>query len=185
MLVGICTPEGSVAQQRIEPFESIELRFSGMSNVNRNFLHEFWKPGVGGELSAATPFYLGFAEFGGALHQYRVEEPSVPRFSAVHLYFGWGLGTDLGSRLRIEGSGRVGNYRMTFDENTFPGVKNENELTVGFQGRLAVRAAGPVSIHVAGNYTKAFTYIRLNLWYVAAGISYQLDSPGWLKEFLR
>ncbi len=173
------------AQLRAAPFETLEVRAGGMLNVNRNFLHAFWREGYGGEAAIATPFYLGYAEVGGAFHRYRVEQPTVPAFNALLLYAGWGLGLDVAGRLRLEGGGRIGNYRMSFDEVTFTGVRNESELALLLHTRVTVRAAGPVSVYAAGSYMKVYTFVRLNLWYVSAGLSYRLRSPGWLKDFLR
>jgi hypothetical protein len=174
------------AQSGSTPFETLELRFSGARNLNRNFLHAFWQQGTGGEFSIETPFYLGYAEVGGAYHRYPVNEATVPAFDAVLVYAGWGLGVGVADRLRLEGGARIGNYRMSFDEATlFPGVKNESELALMLNARLAIRLVGPMSLRVGGSYMKVYTFLRLNLWYASAGLSYRLNSPNWLKEFLR
>ena len=173
------------AQAQTEPFETIELRVSGTANVNRNFLHNFWNQGTGVQVALATPFYLGFVEAGSALHRYEAVG-EVPGLSAVWLYAGWGLGLDLADRLRLEGSARIGNYHMSFDEaSAFASVVNESELAVMLHARAALRAAGPAYIYVSGSYLQAYTFIRMKLWYVSAGVSFRLPSPNWLKVFLR
>lgn len=172
------------AQNPHEPFSTLELRLSGTQNVHRNFLHTYWQPGIGGDVALATPFYLGFAEAGVAYHRYRIDDPNVPAFHAVLLFAGWGLAAET-NRLRLEGSFRIGNYRMSFDENTFAGVRNESELALGVQGRVLVQVVGPVSVHVAGSYMQAYTFLRLKLWYASAGLSYRLQTPHWAEEFLR
>lgn len=174
------------AQTDTVPFETLEFRLSGARNVNQNFLHTFWQQGTGGEFSVATPFYLGYAEVGGAYHRYPVKQFTVPAFDALLSFAGWGLSGSVADRLRLEGGVRIGTYRMTFDEITdFPGVKNESELALMLNARLAVRPVGPVSLHVGGSYMKVYTFLRLNLWYASAGLSYRLNSPPWLKDFLR
>jgi hypothetical protein len=173
------------AQQRTEPFSTVEFRVSGTSNINRNFLHVFWKPGAGIESSLATPFYFGFLEFGGALHRYDAAR-DVPGFGAVWLYMGWGLGFDVASRLRLDGSARLGNYRMSFDEqNEFSGVVNESELAVMLHARLAVRTVGPVFVYASGSYLQAYTFLRLKLWYASVGVSLRVPAAEGLKKFLR
>lgn len=172
------------AQEAITPFSTLEFRLSGTQNVHRNFLHTYWQPGIGGEATLATPFYLGYAEAGGAYHSYRVDDPGVPAFHAMQIFAGWGLSAKY-SRLQLEGGVRIGNYRMSFDESTFAGVRNESELALGVQGRLAVQVAGPVSLHVAGSYVQVYTFLRLKLWYASAGLSYRLQTPRWAEEFLR
>ena len=174
------------AQQRTEPFSWIALRVNGTSNVNRNFLHDFWKPGTGVEGSIASPFYLGFIEFGGAIHRYNAEQ-DVPGFGALWLYAGWGLGVDVAGRFRLESSARLGNYRMSFDtaETEFAGVANESELAMMVTARVAVRMVGPVSIYASGSYLQAYTFLRLKLWYASAGLSFRLTTPNGLKDFLQ
>ena len=174
------------AQERTEPFSTVELRVGGTSNVNRNFLHEFWKRGTGVELSFGTPFYLGFLEFGSALQRYEALG-DVPGFGAVWLYAGWGLGVDVADRLRLEGSARIGNYHMGFDDaaTEFAGVANESELAMMVNARVAVRAVGPVSIYVSGSYMQAYTFLRLKLWYASAGLSFRFKTPDGLKDFLQ
>jgi hypothetical protein len=184
ILFGMTTQPGR-AQQRAEPFGTVEFRLAGTSNVNRNFLHEFWQPGGGAEATLATPFYFGFLELGAAVHRYDAAQ-DVPGFGALWLYAGWGLGADVGDHLRLEASGRVGNYHMSFDGGSeFSGVINESELALMGQARVAVRPVGPLSIFVSGSYLQAYTFLRLKLWYVSAGLSYRLTSPDWLKDFLR
>ena len=158
---------------------------NGTTNVNRNFLHEFWKPGAGVEASVGTPFYLGFLEFGGAIYRHEAEQ-DVPGFGAVWLYAGWGLGAELTDRLRLESSARIGNYHMAFDDPTeFAGVANENELAMMLNARVVVRMVGPASIYASGSYLQAYTFIRLKLWYASAGLSFRLPTPDGLKDFLQ
>lgn len=184
ILFGMAARTG-LAQQRAEPFGTVELRLAGTSNVNRNFLHEFWQSGRGAEAMLATPFYVGFLELGTAVHRYDADQ-DVPGFGALWLYAGWGLGTDVGDRIRLEASGRVGNYHMSFDSGSeFSGVINESELALMGQARVAVRPVGPLSVFVSGSYLQAYTFLRLKLWYVSAGLSYRLTSPDWLKDFLK
>lgn len=178
LLGGVPAAHGQTA------FSTVEVRAAGTVNFNHSFVHEFWEQGVGGEVFAATPFYAGYAELGGALHRYRAAA-DVPAFDAWALLAGWGVRLELGSRLRLEGGPRIGNYHMRFEEATFTGVRNESELALGAMGRLAVRPAGPVSVFVAGSYTRVFTFNRLKLWYASAGISYRFTSPTWLKDFLK
>ena len=173
------------AQQGTEAFSTVELRLGGTSNVNRNFLHEFWQSGTGVEAALATPFYVGFLELGTAIHRYEADQ-DVPGFGALWLYTGWGLGVDVADRFRLDGSARLGNYRMSFDDaSEFAGVATENELGVMLNARLAVRLVGPVSVYASGSYLQAYTFLRLKLWYASAGLSIRTPSPDWLKNILQ
>jgi hypothetical protein len=188
VLLAACLPTTPPAcAQGTEAFDWVEIRMAGAQNVNRNFLHEFWTPDPGGEFSVATPFYFGYAEFGGAYHRYRMDHADVPDFDAVLVYAGWGLDLEVARRLRLEAGLRAGNYRMSFDDKDIPfaGVRHESELALLVNARVALRPVGPVWLYVGGSYMKVFTFLRLNLWYASAGLSMRLHSPDWLKDFLR
>ncbi len=173
------------AQPLTEPFSTVDLRLGVTRNINHTFLHEFWKPGGGLDATITTPFYLGFLEIGTAVHRYEADQ-DVPGFAALWLYAGWGLGVDLTDRIRLEGSGRMGNYHMSFDSGSeFTGVINESELALMVQSRLAVRPTGSLSVFVSGSYLQAYTFLRLKLWYVTTGLSYRVDTSQWLKGFLK
>ncbi len=168
-----------------QPFETLELSVTGTVNVNRNLLHEFWRAEPGGGLNVTTPFYLGFAEAGGLLHRYGVQTGAVPRFDALLVYAGWGLRLRLAPRLTWQNGFRVGNYRMMFDDDTFAGVRNESELALSLHSSLSLRLSGRMAVRVSGSYTKVFTFLRLKLFHVSAGVTYRMRTPEWLREFLR
>ncbi len=168
-----------------QPFETLDLSLTGTINVNRNFLHEFWRADPGGGLTVTTPFYLGFAEAGGALHRYEAKGSGVPRFDALLVYVGWGLGLEPVPRMEWRNGFRVGNYRMMFDDDTFAGVQNESELALAVQSSLMYRITERIAVRLTGSYTKVFTFHRLKLFHVSAGVSYRMRTPGWLREFLQ
>ncbi|WP_456427219.1 hypothetical protein [Rhodocaloribacter sp.] len=174
-----------VSPLHAQPFETLEWSVTGTVNVNRNFLHEFWRAEPGGGLNLTTPFYLGFAEAGGLLYRYGTKSGGVPRFDALLLYAGWGLRLKLAPRLAWQNGFRVGNYRMRFDDDTFAGVRNESELALALHSSLHLRLSERVAVRVSGSYTKVFTFLRLKLFHVSAGVSYRMRTPGWLREFLR
>jgi hypothetical protein len=74
---------------------------------------------------------------------------------------------------------------MVFDEDTFPGVRNETELTLAAHTRIEVLARRGLGVHVSGTYLKVYTFPRLDLAYASVGLTSRLNTPGWLKAFLR
>lgn len=177
---------GRLAAQpgRGAPFETLDVEIGGTFNTNRTLLHDFWKPGYGVEGQIATPFYLGEAVAGGAFHRYGVVA-DVPAFDALLLVVGWGLPLSLGSHLRWHNAFTLGNYRMTFDDDTFAGVRNESELILGLQSRLHVHLSQAWSLYVGGRYDRVFTEARMPLFFVSAGLSHTLRTPRWLRTFLQ
>jgi len=179
------TPATVAAQDRRAPFETLEVMVVGATNVNHNFLHTFWKPHTGGGLVLTTPFYLGTAEVGGLYHEYTPRSEGRPLFNAFFLFAGWGLHARPTARISWYNGFRVGNYRMSFDEDTFSGTRNESELTFALQSRLSLSLSSRIAVHLEGGYQKTYTFLRLKLFFVSAGLSYRLHSPAWLKELLQ
>ncbi len=175
----------TAAAQPAGAFETLELHALGAANVNRTFLHTLWRARPGAGLSAETPFYLGRIEVGGAWQRFAAATPTVPRFDALLLYLGWGFRWRLSRSLSWQNTVRLGNYRMTFDEQTFSGVRNESETAVGFAAGLDLRLLRSLGLRVGGHYMKAFTFRRLHLFHVEVGLSYSLKTPEWLKTVLQ
>lgn len=168
-----------------DAFSRIEVLAGGNYNVGDSQVHDYWEPGYGGELSFLTPFYLGDAELGGAYHRYEASSGDVPRFDALLVYAGWGIALRPIEAVSWYNGFRIGNNRMTFDEETFPGVKNESEFVLGAQSRLTIRLFKQTGIFGAAHFTQTYTYIRIRTVYVSAGLTTSFAAPSWLQTILR
>ncbi len=168
-----------------KPFSRIEIAGGGALNVGNGPIHDYWEPGYGGEISFLTPFYLGSAEAGAAYHRYEEVSGRVPRFDALLVFAGWGLALEPVDWVSWYNGFRLGNNRMTFDEETFPGVKNESEFLVGAQSRVTIRLFKQTGIFGAAHYTQTYTFVRFRTLYVSAGLTTSFGTPSWFQAFLR
>lgn len=168
-----------------EAFSRVSFSAGGTQNANRNDFHDQWASGNGGEIAFATLFYAGEAEIGVALHRYDAVDPEVPRFDAVWTHLGWSLNLSPFEILSWRNGFDVGNYWMTFDEETFAGVRSESELTLGLLTRLDLHLSRAVSLYAAGRYMQLYTSPRLRMAYISGGLRVTLKSPDWLMTFLR
>lgn len=182
LLAALLAAEPSAAQ---DAFSRISLSGGRAYNVNENDFHDSWAVRYAGEAAFATPFYAGEAELGAALHRYDAVGPDVPRFDAVLFYLGWGLDLSPFEVLSWQSGFDVGTYRMTFDEETFPGVRNESEVMLGLNTRIRFNFSRAVSLYAIGRRMRIYTDPRLELTYVSAGIRVTIDSPNWLMTILR
>lgn len=132
-----------------------------------------------------TPFYFGDAELGAAYHPYDVTNGEVPRFDAIHVFAGWGIRLSPISSASWYNGFRLGNNRMTFDEDTFAGVKNESEFLLGAQSKLTIRLFRQTGIFAAAHFTQTYTYVRFRTLHVSAGLTTSFATPSWLQTFLR
>jgi hypothetical protein len=173
-----------------EPFSRIEISGGPTfnvkeGNVTEERIHRFWSPGRGGELSLLTPFYLGDAEAGVSIHRYDAIGSDVPSFDAILVYFGWGFNWELVPGLFWYNGLRIGNNRMSFDEDTFPGIKNESEFLLGGQTRATFHVFRHTGIFASAQMTQTYTFVRFRTLYISAGLTTSLSTPDWLRSFLR
>ncbi|MEM1125093.1 MAG: hypothetical protein AAGI71_00460 [Bacteroidota bacterium] len=170
------------------PFSTVGV-FVGSGPTGRAYgtLPLFWQPQRHAEAVVLTPFYAGYAELGGAYRTYDpLPQTSVPAFSSLQVFAGWGGVVPLGPRLRFHLGGRIGTHRMSFDaDEDFEGLVNESELIAGLQARLHVRIAGPLVLFGAVTYQQTFTEVPMRTLYGLGGLGLQRRTPGWLLEVLR
>ncbi len=166
------------------PFATLEVAAGGSTDVARSLVDTYWEQGYGAELSVTTPFYAGTAELGGALHRFDARTADVPRFDAVAVFAGWGVELHPVRWAGWYNGVRIGNYRMSFDDDTFAGVRNESELLVGLHSRIDLELGGWT---VFGGVTlqQVYTFIRMRSVHVGGGLRYRMRAPGWLQEVLR
>lgn len=182
-LVLMLLTSGTVLGQ--SAFSRITLSGGGDINVYHPRLLPHWNAGRGGHLSASTPFYFGEVEAGVAFHRYDVPSGEVPRFDALMAFGGWGVRLVPAESFSWYNGLRVGNYRMAFDEETFPGIRNESELALGLFTRVDVHLSTALNVFVAGRYNRMYTAPRLDLAYLSGGLAISFESPEWLLTLLR
>lgn len=183
LFLGCASPSHVHAQD--EPFSRVRIAGGPAVNVGDSRILEYWEPGSGGEITLSTPFYLGSAELGGAYYRYDSASSSVPNFDAVLVFVGWGIALTPVKWVTWYNGIRVGNNRMTFDEETFPGVKNESEFLLGGQSRLTLRVYKQTGIFASVQHTQTYTFIRFRTTSVSAGLTTSFAAPPWLQSILR
>ena len=166
-----------------QPFRSLDVSAEPHVDVHRGLFQQYWTAAEGGLLTLRTPFYLGYVELGGGAHRFDPVTPEVPDFHALMVLAGWGLDGQV-RRLGASAGVRIGNYRMTFDDDTFRGWQTESELLLGATARVQVRLVRGLHVFGTGSYMKTFTYIRLQQVLVGGGLALQVQTPGWLKPVL-
>ncbi len=185
VLLVLCLLAGALQVQAQAPFSTLEFQVLTTSNVNRNLLHEYWRPGRGGTITLATPFYWGITETGATIHRYNAAR-DVPGFGAFWVFAGWSVDWRLKSTIAVRPGLRLGNYRMSFDgaETTFAGVSTESDLVLS--GGVAISAAiGPTwGVSARADYLRVHTTPLLRLWYVSGGLAVRIPAGRRLRALL-
>ncbi|MEM1041133.1 MAG: hypothetical protein AAGI91_00745 [Bacteroidota bacterium] len=182
-LLLLCAP---VAAQ---PFETIEVGLSGVGTVADAPFTDFWDPGPGIEVWAATPFYLGDFRLGLAAAWHTASgaaaDPAVPDFVSFYTSAGWSVGIGLPGGVQLAPGVRVGLFNMRFDTDDPAAVRSEAELTAGFDLRASVPIASGWRLTAGGSAVRMFTAERIDLGFVQVGVSRAFRTPEWLREALR
>lgn len=173
------------AQSRTEPFSRIEIRASGTRNLDQNGSLDLWTPRYAGTGIISTPFYAGHVHGGLRVQPFDARSLNQPSFLSAYMFLGWGFRLSLSDHFQFESGGRVGNYFMAFDDDILAGLRNESELAVSAYHSMHVYLSNGFGFFIEGSYTRIFTFIRMNMTHVSAGLTIRLRTPEWLRTFLR
>lgn len=167
-------------------FQTIKFRVHAVSNINDNIFHQYWDPQYGTELQIDMPFYSGIIEGGVHLYPYNGRENQYVDFLVQYYYVGWGINLPVYSQISWYNGLRFGNYLMSFDdEDINPTQVNESELGFGLNSRLELGLSRRWNIDIGIGYLVVYTKKRLELTMISIGFSYMIDSPQWIKDFLK
>jgi len=174
------------AENTDKTFQSATFRINLVTNINRNTLHQYWNPLLGGEAEIETPFYAGEIRVGLHLYQFNGKTDDYPDYLVGFFYIGWGVEIPLISQLGWFNGIRLGSYQMGFDDTDInPTQRVESELAVGIDTGLNLKLSSRWQGHVGIGYIAVFTQKKIELLNLSVGISYTINSPDWLREFLK
>lgn len=169
-----------------QPFGTLEVGLSGVGTFGEAPYTDFWEPGPGAAIRVATPFYLGHVAAGVYVARHAsVEGVEVPDFLALYFFGTWGVEVPLPGGLRLEPGVHAGLFRMEFDTDDAPAVRNEAELAVGPELWLSVPVGRGWRVRAGGGTARLFTFERIDLRFAQVGVSRTLRTPGWLRDILR
>lgn len=163
---------------------SFNVGLSSIAGTTSNFLAG-WESGIGikgGGWLLLEPIQL---EGGLELHSFSGRLMEIPDFSSIHVHVGAGYMLRFSETTVLHLGGRVGNFRMSFDEDTFAGVRRESELTFTPYVRGWFAISTSVSLHAELAYARVLTAERFGLGFFTLGVSYALAAPDWALAFLQ
>ena len=172
-----------------QPFQTLELGVSGLGTFGSAPYTDFWSPGPGLAASVETPFYLGSVAVGSAFAMHAARDDAdldVPDYLAIYSYASWGTHLRLPGGLRLRPGLRAGLYAMRFDDDSVAAsVSSESELGAGLDLALSLPLGRGWHATASGAVLRLYTAERIELGFVAVGISRTVDTPRWLREVLR
>lgn len=174
------------AEDSDSAFKTLSFKINCLTNTNRNLLHQYWQPFIGGEVEVKMPFYAGNISVGLQLFQFKGISEIYPDYLVSYFYMGWGGEYHINSTLSGIIGIRLGSYQMNFDDTDInPTQKVESELASGIDGGINLKINSKWRSHIGIGYITIFTYKKIELLNISLGISYTIDTPSYLKEFLK
>ena len=171
--------------QSPEPFSGVDVSVAGAVSVSRDRLDDFWSVGEGGIVRVATPFYLGTVAVSLQRTPFVPRQPDLPRFHATTAAVDWGIGGGFGNRLHGSLGAQLGSVSFDLRQPGTGRAWRESELFVGARADVVARLAGGLGLTAAAIHQRIHTHVPIDLTFATVGLSYSLDAPGWLREFLR
>ena len=189
-LFGPILQNGFVYAQEKGAFDSLEIGFQYIANINRNLFHDFYEPGKGVEGFIEMPFYYGDIQVAIQVLSYSAQEKdSVQDFEGLFTHLKWGKGYTLPYGVRWLAGIGVGLYAFLPDNQTLLAPSRlahftETELSTGFNSYFSYPISKNWAIRLEGSYQRIFTYKPIDLAYFSTGIGYTFATPKWVKAFL-
>ncbi len=169
-------------------FSSIDVVLQYAVNTNENSFHDLWEHYLGLEGFIETPFYFGCVQAGVHLDSYFSKNDEMADFQTFCLYIGWGKNCSLPLETKIFAGINIGSTFMTLDKkkSQYEGQYDiEQELRTAFDCRLIFPLSENWNLYLSKSYSIIYTFHRIKLNYISAGISYSFIAPEWFREFIK
>jgi len=146
-------------------------------------LESQWRIGTGGALSWSTPFYLGDLELQAVLLPMYSQTPDVPNVNNLLTTLGWSIPAEPFHGVQISAGFMFGNNFM-YRPSTGPLDGPESEFAGGLSADLRVRITDTLWFRTTLRQIRVYTYHRMDLTQIQAGLQIRFASPGWLVQIL-
>ena len=174
--------------EKDKAFSSINIVIQYAVNTNENSFHELWEHDLGIEGFIETPFYFGCVQAGVHLDSYFSKNDEMADFQTFCLYIGWGKSCSLPLGTKIFAGINIGSTFITLDKKKSQYEDQydiEQELRTAFDCRLIFPVCKKWNLYFSNSYSIIYTFHRIRLNYISAGISCTFVSPQWFREFTK
>lgn len=171
-------------------FDKTRISITGHRILTGNTLIKNWDAsnGIGFELSA--PY--SFGNFEAGLRYVRFDEFSFENsgFHSHYVFAGWHYSYRAGEDLIFTQGFRLGNNFMLHDQDKiyadeYKFSREESEFSYELFIRLQLEVGHGFEVYFSTAYNRIIFNIPLASYYGTVGVTLTLDTPNWLRNFLR
>jgi hypothetical protein len=183
----LTVPYTPARSQGPAPFSELTIRGSVLRVRPDARFDTLYDAHIGGRLEIETPVGAGVFALSAERTAFAARHlPPRTNFDATLLALGWGLSPVTVSAFRISAGARIGEMLMAFHDTIIdPGLKDESELYVGAYAMATLRLPHQLGLTASASYGHVHLNVPLHLASFTAGLEYRLDTPAWLRDFLR
>lgn len=187
ILIVLTTSGSTIAQ---EAFNEIRISPSIHQVLTGDTILNSWTPATGLGLELTTPYYTGYLEGGYRYIRYNEFHFPGSGFHSHYIFVGWNYSIVSSQNFSLSPGFRVGNRFMLHDQDMVYGEqavfsKEESE----FSYEVLIKAEHTITEHISVYFTASYNRTVFNLPYSAlygsAGISFSIQTPGWLKQLMK
>lgn len=166
------------------PFQFFRIALEMAATYADHRLSSWWTPGQGVSLLWNTPFYLGELELRGELLPLDSRQSGVPSLNTVLTTAGWYHPLLNKSPLTVSAGLSIGNLFMYRQgEGPFEGPESEFSAEAGAFFRY--RLTQSLSIRVTVRQTRVYTWHRIDMTRIGAGLEVRFPNPPTMVRFLK
>jgi hypothetical protein len=173
-----------------EAYNELQLTVTGHRMMAGTTIYDSWKPspGIGFELS--LPYYAGNLELGIRYLRFDEYEFENSGFHSHYVFAGWSYRYYTSEQVSVTPAIRLGNKFMLHDQDMIYGgeyrfSREESEISYEVQLRIQIDMSRHTAFYIGGAYNRTIFNIPFSAWYGSVGLSAKLQTPTWLRKFLK
>ncbi len=188
ILVLFLVPEQELSAQDV--YDELQLTVTGHRLMSGTTIYDSWNalPGIGFEVN--LPYYTGNLELGIRYVRFDEYEFENSGFHSHYLFAGWNYKYRTSEHVSVIPGIRIGNTFNLHDkdkiyDNEYRFSREESEISYEVQLRIQFEMSRHTAFYISGAYNRTIFNIPFSAWYGSAGLSAKLETPAWLRRFLK
>ncbi len=187
LLIATLSPRQIAAQ---EAFEEFTINFTGNKHISGGTVLHSWEPNPGFGFEINTPYYFGNFEAGYRYVRFDELDFENSGFHSHFVFGGWFYRYPASPELFVVTGIRLGNRFMLHDEDKIYGdeyrfSREESEFGYEVHFRIEYKLSSVAGFYIATSYNRTIFNIPFSSFVGSIGLTATLESPSWLKRFLR
>jgi len=171
-------------------FEEFHFAVTGNKLISGGTILHSWEPNAGFGFEVNTPYHFGNLEAGYRYVRFDELDFENSGFHSHFVFGGWFYRYPASPEVFVVPGIRLGNRFMLHDEDMFYGddyrfSREESEFAFEMHFRIEYQFSSVAGFYISTSYNRTVFNIPFSSFVGTIGLTARLDSPDWLKRFLK